>query len=109
MKILIADDDAVSRRLLQSYLQKWGYEITAVSDGTQAWERFEAGLFRMVITDWMMPELDGPGLLRRIRACSRPGYVYAILVTAKSQKEDLIAGMEAGADDFLTKPVDRDE
>ncbi len=109
MKILIADDDAVSRRLLQSYLQKWGYEITAVSDGTQAWERFEAGLFRMVITDWMMPELDGPGLLRRIRACPRPGYVYAILVTAKSQKEDLIAGMEAGADDFLTKPVDRDE
>ena len=63
----------------------------------------------MVITDWMMPELDGSGLLRRIRASQRPGYVYAILLTARSQKEDLVEGMEAGADDFLTKPFDRDE
>ena len=63
----------------------------------------------MVITDWMMPELDGSGLIRRIRASQRPGYVYAILLTAKSQKEDLVEGMEAGADDFLTKPFDRDE
>ena len=63
----------------------------------------------MVITDWMMPEMDGSGLLRRIRASQRPGYVYAILLTAKSQKEDLVEGMEAGADDFLTKPFDRDE
>ena len=109
MNILIADDDAVSRRLLQSYLQKWGYDVEAVPDGAEAWRRFEAGHFPMVITDWMMPELDGPGLLRRIRSSRRPGYVYAILVTAKSQKEDLVEGMEAGADDFLTKPVDRDE
>jgi signal transduction histidine kinase len=63
----------------------------------------------MVITDWMMPEMDGSGLLRRIRASQRPGYVYAILLTAKSQKEDLVEGMDAGADDFLTKPFDRDE
>ena len=63
----------------------------------------------MVITDWMMPEMDGSGLLRRIRASPRPGYVYAMLLTAKSQKEDLVEGMEAGADDFLTKPFDRDE
>ena len=70
---------------------------------------FEGGSFPMVITDWMMPELDGSGLLRRIRASQRPGYVYAILLTAKSQKEDLVEGMEAGADDFLTKPFDRDE
>ncbi len=109
MKILIADDDAVSRRLLQSYLQKWGYEVTAAQDGAEAWRLFEESLFPMVITDWMMPELDGSGLLRRIRASQRPGYVYAILLTAKSQKEDLVEGMEAGADDFLTKPFDRDE
>jgi two-component system, NtrC family, sensor kinase len=109
MKILIADDDAVSRRLLQTYLQKWGYEVTAARDGAEAWRLFEAGLFPMVITDWMMPEMDGSGLLRRIRASQRPGYVYAILLTAKSQKEDLVEGMEAGADDFLTKPFDRDE
>jgi two-component system NtrC family sensor kinase len=109
MKILIADDDAVSRRLLQSYLQKWGYEVTAAQDGAEAWRLFEAGLFPAVITDWMMPELDGPGLVRRIRSSQRPGYVYAILLTAKSQKEDLVEGMDAGADDFLTKPFDRDE
>jgi two-component system NtrC family sensor kinase len=109
MKILIADDDSVSRRLLQNYLQKWEYEVTAAQDGAEAWRLFEDGLFPMVITDWMMPGMDGSGLLRRIRASPRPGYVYAILLTAKSQKEDLVEGMEAGADDFLTKPFDRDE
>jgi signal transduction histidine kinase len=109
VKILIADDDPVSRRLLQSYLQKWGYEVTSAGDGGEAWRLFEADSFPMVITDWMMPELDGSGLIRRIRASQRPGYVYAMLLTAKSQKEDLVEGMEAGADDFLTKPFDRDE
>jgi signal transduction histidine kinase len=109
MKILIADDDPVSRRLLQNYLQKWGYEVSAAQDGAEAWRLFEGGFFPMVITDWMMPELDGPGLIRRIRLSQRVGYVYAILLTAKSQKEDLVEGMEAGADDFLTKPFDRDE
>lgn len=109
MHILIADDDAVSRRLLQSHLQKWGYEVTSASNGAEAWDIFDRGLFPMIITDWVMPELDGPGLLRRIRAAQRPGYVFAILITAKSGKEDLLEGMEAGADDFLTKPFDRDE
>jgi signal transduction histidine kinase len=109
MKILIADDDSVSRHFLQYYLQKWGYEVTAAQDGAEAWRLFDGGLFPMVITDWMMPELDGPGLLRRIRASQHPGYVYAILLSARSQKEDLVEGMEAGADDFLTKPFDRDE
>jgi signal transduction histidine kinase len=109
MNILIADDDAVSRRLLQSYLQKWGYEVTTAIDGAEAWRLFEGGLYPMVITDWMMPELDGPALIRRIRSAHRPGYVYAMLLTSKSQKEDLVEGMESGADDFLTKPFDRDE
>jgi two-component system, NtrC family, sensor kinase len=109
MKILIADDDPVSRRLLQNYLEKWGYEVTTAQDGAEAWRLFEGDAFPMVITDWMMPELDGSGLIRRIRASQRPGYVYAMLLTAKSQKEDLVEGMEAGADDFLTKPFDRDE
>jgi signal transduction histidine kinase len=109
MKILIADDDSVSRRILQSYLEKWGYEVTAAHDGAEAWRLFEGSSFPMVITDWIMPEMDGSALLRRIRACQRPGYIYAILLTAKSQKEDIVEGMEAGADDFLTKPFDRDE
>ena len=109
MHVLIADDDSISRRLLQSYLQKWGYEVTAAKDGAEAWDLFGRGSFPMIITDWMMPELDGPGLLRLIRSAQRPSYVYAMLVTAKSDKEDLVEGMEAGADDFLTKPFDRDE
>ena len=109
MQVLIADDEPVSRRLLQSYLQKWGYEVTAAQDGAEAWRLFRGGDFPIVITDWMMPEMDGLELVRRIRAAHRPGYVYAILLTARSQKEDLVEGMEAGADDFLTKPFDRDE
>lgn len=109
MNVLIADDDSVSRRLLQNQLQKWGYSVSAVEDGAKAWSLFEEQLFPMVITDWMMPGLDGPELLRKIRSSRRPGYVYAILITAKSQKEDLVEGMEAGADDFLSKPFDRGE
>jgi signal transduction histidine kinase len=107
--MMIADDDPVSRRLLQSYLQKWGYEVTAAADGAEAWRLFTAGDFPIVITDWEMPELNGPDLIRRIRAAHRPAYVYTVLLTARSQKEDLVEGMEAGADDFLTKPFDRDE
>jgi signal transduction histidine kinase len=109
MQVLIADDEPVSRRLLQSYLQKWGYQVAAANNGAEAWRLFEAGDFAIVITDWMMPEMDGLELVRRIRACPRPGYVHATLLTAKAQKEDLVEGMEAGADDFLTKPFDRDE
>lgn len=109
MHILIADDEAVSRRLLQSYVQKWGYEVATAQNGAEAWGLFEKGTYPVVITDWKMPEVDGLELVRRIRADPRPAYVYAILLTARSQKEDLVQGMEAGADDFLTKPFDRDE
>ena len=109
MKILIADDDPVSRRLLQNYLQKWGHEVVVAMNGAEAWTLFEQQEFPVVISDWMMPEMDGVDLVRRIRASARPNYVYTILLTAKSQKEDLVEGMEAGADDFLTKPFDRDE
>lgn len=104
MKVLIADDDPVSRRLLQSHLQKWGYDVTVAVNGADAWQRFEAGDFPMVISDWMMPEVDGRELIRRIRASGRPNYVYTILLTSRSQKEDLVEGMDAGADDFVGKP-----
>jgi DNA-binding response OmpR family regulator len=109
MKILIADDDPVSRRVLLGYLQKWGHDVVVASDGAEAWRLFEAEDFPLVISDWMMPELDGPELIRRIRALDRPGYAYTILLTGRSQKEDLVEGMDAGADEFVTKPFDRDE
>jgi DNA-binding response OmpR family regulator len=109
MKVLVADDEPISRKLLQSYLQKWGCEVTAAQDGAEAWSCFQRDEFPVVITDWMMPELDGVELVRRIRSAPRSGYVYVILLTAKGQKEDLVEAMDAGADDFLTKPFDRDE
>jgi DNA-binding response OmpR family regulator/anti-sigma regulatory factor (Ser/Thr protein kinase) len=109
MKILVAEDDPVSRRLLQNYLERWGHDVVLAEDGGQAWQRFEADPVPLVITDWMMPELDGTELIRRIRALDRPEYVYTILLTAKTQKDDVVQGMDAGADDFVTKPFDRDE
>jgi len=109
MKVLIADDDGVSRRLLQSYLQKWGYEVVVATDGLEAWQLFQQEDFPLVITDWMMPGMDGPELIRKIRASEREHYVFTILLTSRSQKEDVVEGMEAGADDFVNKPFDRDE
>ena len=109
MKVLMADDDPVSRRLLQSDLQKWGYDVTLATDGAEAWRLFEAGDFSLVISDWMMPSMDGPELIRRIRASSKPHYVYTILLTSMSHKDDLVQGMDAGADDFISKPFDRHE
>jgi DNA-binding response OmpR family regulator len=109
MKVLVADDDPVSRRLLQSYLQKWGYEVAVAVNGAEAWRLFEQEEFPVVISDWMMPEMDGRELIRRIRACGRPNYVYTILLTARSQKVDVVEGMDAGADDFVAKPFHHDE
>ncbi|ETX04711.1 MAG: hypothetical protein ETSY2_27250 [Candidatus Entotheonella gemina] len=111
MRILIAEDAIVSRRLLQQCLQQWGYDVVVASNGAEAWQLFSAGdaHFPIVISDWMMPEMDGLDLIRRIRASSGSNYVYTILLTAKSEREDVVAGMEAGADDFLRKPFDREE
>ena len=110
MKILVAEDDAILRRLLQSHLEKWGHEVLTAQNGLDAWELFQRDPdIPIVITDWMMPKMDGVDLVRRIRASERPGYVYILLLTAKSQKEDLVEGMEAGADDFVTKPFERAE
>jgi signal transduction histidine kinase len=109
MKVLIAEDDPISQRLLQSHLEKWGHEVTAASGGAEAWDLFQVGTQQIVITDWMMPDIDGLELVRRIRSFNRPGYVYVILLTARNRKEDMVQGMEAGADDYVGKPFDREE
>ena len=110
MKILIAEDDAISRRLLETILAKWGYEVVVAVDGEQAWSRLEAeDAPRLAILDWMMPGMDGIEVCRRVRERSGAPYVYILLLTARSQREDLLQGMEAGADDYITKPFDANE
>ncbi len=109
MHVLVADDDAVSRRLLESHLRTWQYDVASADDGLQAWKLFQEREFSLVICDWMMPGMDGPQLIRKIRLSSEPGCVYTILLTARSQREDFVAGLASGADDFITKPFDRDE
>jgi two-component system, cell cycle response regulator len=109
-RILIAEDDPVSRRLLQSFLVKWGFEVVVAEDGTEALRLLERLDFpRLAILDWMMPGLEGPQVCERIRKETNRAYVYILLLTARSQKEDLLKGLESGADDYLTKPFDSQE
>ena len=109
MKVLVAEDSAIMRQLLVGSLQKWDYEVVVAKDGVEAWELFQQQHIPLVLTDWLMPNMDGVELVERIRGSDRPGYVYIILLTAKSDKEDLVEAMNAGANDFLAKPVNQDE
>ncbi len=110
MRVLVAEDDAVSRRLLEKSLERWGYDPVLSTNGREALDRLvsEDGPC-LAILDWMMPELDGVEVCRRLRRRGEEPYVYVILLTARSQKEDLVLGMEAGADDYLVKPFDPTE
>jgi phosphoserine phosphatase RsbU/P len=107
--VLVVDDDPVSRAQFSALAQAAGYQVTLAVNGLEAWDLFQVARIPIVISDWYMPEMDGPELCRRIRARTRQPYVYFILVTAKGGKQQYLAGMEAGADDFIAKPVDPDE
>jgi CheY-like chemotaxis protein len=110
MKVLIAEDDPVSRRVLVATLDKFGYEVVVASDGAEAWAALQlADAPRLAILDWMMPEMDGVELCRRVRDLPTTTPPYLILLTAKSGKENIVRGLEAGANDYLTKPFDRAE
>jgi len=112
MRILIADDSIVSRHLLDATLRKWGYEVVVATDGIEAWNVLQTpDAPKLVILDWVMPGLTGPEVCRRVResAKEKDTYTYVLLLTSKSLKEDLIEGMEAGADDYITKPFDQHE
>jgi diguanylate cyclase (GGDEF)-like protein len=107
MKILVAEDDLVTRRILAAYLAKWGYEAVMVADGEEAWRLLQKDdAPRLAILDWMMPGLDGTAICREVRKLNLQPYIYLILLTARGYKEDLIEGLEAGADEYLTKPFD---
>ncbi len=107
--ILIAEDDPVSRKLLEKILIKAGNKVVSVENGQKALELFNDRFFPIVLTDWMMPEMDGLELCRAIRKNTYPGYVFIILLTAKNSKDDIIRGLRAGADDYLTKPFSHAE
>jgi two-component system NtrC family sensor kinase len=109
-RILIAEDDATMRHILAGVLKKLGYEVTAASDGTEAWEILrKSDAPKLLILDWVMPGMDGLSLCRKIRETQTGGYIYIIMLTANESRKDVLEGFEAGADDYLVKPIDPDE
>jgi two-component system chemotaxis response regulator CheY len=110
MKVLIADDDPVTRSLLNAFLQKWGYEVVMASGGNEAWEILqEPESPSLVVSDWIMPDMSGLDLCRKVRQVQEASYTYIIVLTGKGQKEDVVEALEAGADDYLIKPFDQEE
>ncbi len=103
--VLLAEDDPISRRLFEKILVKEGFSVTPAENGRQALELFRQHFFPIVLTDWQMPEMEGPELCRAIRKENPERYVFIIMLTSKGTKEDIISGLGAGADDYLTKPA----
>jgi sigma-B regulation protein RsbU (phosphoserine phosphatase) len=110
VNILIAEDDPVSCYMLETTLLKWGYQVTVTRDGEMAYQVLQQGdAPQLVILDWMMPNMDGLELCRKLREDPAKQSTYIILLTAKSDKKDIVMGLEVGADDYITKPFDREE
>lgn len=109
MKILVAEDEGIPRQLLQFQLEQWGHTVVSASDGRQAWDLLQTQDCQLVITDWEMPEMSGIELIRKIREADRASYIYVILLTSKTEQGSLVAGLKTGADDYLMKPVHKDE
>jgi two-component system, cell cycle response regulator len=108
MKILIAEDDTTSRLLFSATLKKLGHNVTAVEDGRKAWDAWRQDDYPLLISDWMMPDIDGLELCRMVREEHSLQYTYVILLTAMDSKGSYLEGMDAGADDFITKPFDEE-
>ena len=109
MKILIAEDDTTSRLLFGATLRKLGHSVVAVEDGHEAWKAWQQGEYPLLISDWMMPHIDGLQLCRMIRGEPGLQYTYVILLTSLDSKGSYLEGMDAGADDFITKPFDEEQ
>lgn len=110
MKILIAEDDRISRKLLATTLKQFGHEVAMFENGTDAWEAFDAAPVRVIVSDWLMPGMDGLDFCRQVRARKSTEYTYFILLTANVHgKDTYMEAMNAGIDDFLAKPLDRDQ
>ncbi|MAT70488.1 MAG: two-component system response regulator [Planctomycetaceae bacterium] len=109
MQVLVVDDDATSAMMLEGVLSNLGYSVVVATDGQDAWEKLRECDCRIVVSDWEMPHMDGLELCRRIRSRDTGSYVYVILLTSRSGSENLVEGLRAGADDFVTKPFDAAE
>ncbi|MBI5353721.1 MAG: diguanylate cyclase [Chloroflexi bacterium] len=109
MKILIVEDELIYRRMVKKQLLEADHDIVEAEDGRAAWELFQREPFQFVITDWMMPGLDGPELIRNIRKSRQENYTYIIMLTAMNDKENIVVGLESGADEYLTKPFNSRE
>ena len=109
MKILIVEDELIFRRMVKKYLLEAGYDIVEAEDGQSAWELYQHEPFHLVITDWMMPRLNGPELVQKIRTSGQKNYTYIIMLTAMDDKDNVVLGLESGADEYLTKPFNSRE
>jgi diguanylate cyclase (GGDEF)-like protein len=110
LKILVADDDPVTRTLLENHLRQWGHEVVAAEDGESAWqELIKDDPPKIAILDWMMPKRDGLDICTALRESEQDSYVYIIFLTSRSAKEDVVKGLDAGADDYIVKPFDYNE
>jgi phosphoserine phosphatase RsbU/P len=110
MQVLIAEDDRITGEILARTLRRWNYEATVVVDGELAWERLRVATEpTLAILDWMMPKMDGPDVCRRVRADLALANMYLLLVTARESRADVVAGLDAGADDYIIKPFDPEE
>ncbi len=109
MRILVAEDERATRARIVACLREFGHVPVEAANGREAWEIIREQEVPIVVSDWQMPKIDGPTLVRRIRSEVRDGYVYVILLTSRSERDDIIAGMDAGADDFMVKPFDKEE
>jgi sigma-B regulation protein RsbU (phosphoserine phosphatase) len=109
VRVLVADDDSVIRAFLRTTLERAGHEVLEAGDGKSAWELFQQHPVEVVIADWEMPELDGLEVCRRVRALPRAKYTYLVLLTSRTGKKNYLEGMDAGADDFVSKPASPQE
>jgi len=109
MKILVAEDDVISRKLLCTTLEQFGHSVVAYPNGQEAWDAFDADPYRVIVSDWLMPKMDGLEFCRKVRNRVETEYTYFILLTANAHgKENYLEAMQSGIDDFLPKPLDRD-
>ena len=110
MKVLVADDDPTSRKMLEAVLPIWGYEVISAKDGKEAWQILtQPNRPSLAILDWMMPEMDGVEICKKVRALENGSPLYLIILTVREEKKDIVKGLKAGADDYLAKPFHPEE